>query len=95
MKQEIKLEKLEIKWNMQDQTYTLVLNIDIPLLGNHFAFGAQHLPEDCNVFLLSCLWWKKYWHWEILLMASLLTQTYASFGAMSLPPLKLIFSDLF
>lgn len=52
MKQEIKLEELEIKWNVQDQTCTLVLNIDIPLLGNHFAFGAQHLPKDCNIFLL-------------------------------------------
>lgn len=93
MEWEMKLEKLEIKRNVQDQTCVLVLNIDIPVLGNHFAFRAQYLPEDCNIVLLSCLWWKNYGHWEILLIVSLLTLPYDSFGAMSLPSLKLI-SDL-
>lgn len=93
MEWEIKLEKLEIKWNVQDQTCVLVLNIDIAVLGNHFAFRAHYLPEDCDIVLLSCLWWKNYGHREILLIFSLLMLPYGSFGAMSLPPLKLI-SDL-
>lgn len=51
MKQEIKLERLEMRSSVQDQTCTLVLNIDIPFLGNHFSFASRHLSEDHNAFL--------------------------------------------
>lgn len=77
---------------MQDQICTLVLNIDIPLLGNSFSFGTWYLKPimpSCHTFME-----KKLLAFRNIPNVFSLMLTYASFSATSLPLLKLISTDL-